>query len=231
MGGVNTGHVAAGRMTTGRVTYRMNHKVHPPALVSEDGTGRGTSARLSRDLDSPAADRLRSLRAFHLRAEDGTPLARVVTEQPLGTRLSGRPAVYHVRDAHGAPLGRITFRRRRAFRWGRVRWTVEPVAGPVLHGYAGRVVWWALWWPLGLPLRLLFLLWVLMAEADDCFRPPRRVIWRDSSRRAHLVFRAVAEDYRVLRHELDPRLAEALMALHQSYDPAEGAGSLGWYET
>ncbi|MET9679629.1 hypothetical protein [Streptomyces coeruleorubidus] len=32
-------------------------------------------------------------------------------------------------DPHGAPLGRITLRRRRAFRWGRTRWTVEPAAG------------------------------------------------------------------------------------------------------
>ncbi len=228
---MTTGRVTTGHMSTGRVTYHLDHRVHPPAVVGEDEAGQGTSARLSRDLDSPAPDRLRSLRAFHLRAEDGTPVARVVTEQPLGTRLSGRPAVYHVLDPHGAPLGRITFRRRRAFRWGRKRWTVEPVAGPVLHGYVGRLVWWALWWPLGLPVRLLFLLWVLMAEADDGFRPPRRIIWRDSSRSAHLVFRAVAEDYRMLRHELDPRLVNALIALHQSYDPAEEAGSLGWYET
>lgn len=35
----------------------------------------------------------------------------------------------------------------------------------------------------------------------------------------------------MLRHDLDPRLGNALIALHQSYDPAEGAGSLGWYET
>lgn len=230
-GSMTTGGMTTGRVPTGSVTYHLNHKVHPPAVVGDDGAGQGTSARLCRDLDSPAPDRLRSLRAFQLRAEDGAPVARVVTEQPLGTRLSGRPAVYHVLDPHGAPLGRITFRRRRAFRWERERWTVEPVAGPVLHGYAGRLVWWALWWPLGLPLRLLFLLWVLMAEADDGFRPPRRIIWRDSSRSAHLVFRAVAEDYRMLRHELDPRLVNALIALHQSYDPVEEAGSLGWYET
>jgi hypothetical protein len=216
-------------MTQGRVTYGLNYKVHPPALIGGDGQGLGTSVRLCRDPDSPAPDRLRSLRAFQLRAEDGTPVARVVTEQALGSRLSGRPAVYHVLDPHGAPLGRITLRRRRAFRWGRKRWTVEPVAGPALQGYQGRLVWWALWWPLGLPVYLLFLVWVLLAEADDGFRPPRRVIWRDASRRVHLVFRAVAEDYRLLSQELDPRLINALIALHQSYDCPEEAGTGGWY--
>ncbi|GHD13364.1 hypothetical protein GCM10010313_38130 [Streptomyces violarus] len=216
-------------MTQGRVAYGLNYKVDPPAVVSGEGMPQGTSARLCRDLDSPAPDRLRSLRAFHLRAEDGTPVARVVTEQPLGTRLSGRPAVYHVLDPYGAPLGRITLRRRRAFRWGRKRWTVEPAAGPVLQGYQGRLWSWLLWWPFGLPVRLLFLIWVLMAEADDAPRPPRRITWRDGSYRAHLVFRAVAEDYHQLRHELDPRLVNALIGLHQSYDWPERAGSGGWY--
>ncbi|MFI6856858.1 hypothetical protein [Streptomyces sp. NPDC050416] len=215
-------------MTQGRVTYGLDYRVHPPAVVG-DGPGQGTSVRLCRDPDSPAPDRLRSLRAFHLRAEDGTPVARVVTEQALGSRLSGRPAVYQVLDPHGAPLGRVTLRRRRAFRWGRSRWTVEPVAGPVLQGYQGRLVWWALWWPVGFPVYLLLLIWALLAGDGDGFGPPRRVIWRDTSRRAHLVFRAVAEDYRLLSHEVDPRLINALIALHQSYDCPERAGTWGWY--
>ncbi|MBR8642324.1 hypothetical protein KEF29_30915 [Streptomyces tuirus] len=218
-------------MAQGRVTYGLDYRVTPPAVVGGDGTGHDTSVRLCRDPDSPAADRLRSLRAFHLHAEDGTPVARVITEQALGSRLSGRPAVYHVLDPYGAPLGRITLRRRRAFRWGRRCWTVEPVDGPVLRGYQGRLVWWALWWPLGLPVYLLFLAWALLAEADDGIRPPRRVIWRDPSRRAHLVFRAVAEDYQLLRHDVDPRLVNALIALHQSYDCPEEAGAGGWYGT
>ncbi|WP_435283220.1 hypothetical protein [Streptomyces koelreuteriae] len=217
-------------MTDGRVAYGLNYSVDPPAVVSGEGTPQGTSARLVRDPDSPAPDRLRSLRAFHLRAEDGSPVARVVTEQPLGSRLSGRPAVYHVLDPYGAPLGRITLRRRRAFRWGRRRWTVEPVGGPVLQGYQGRLWSWLLWWPFGLPVQLLCLIWALMAEGDDGPRPPRRITWRDGSHRAHLVFRAVAEDYRLLRHELDPRLVNALIGLHQSYDWPERAGSDGWYE-
>ncbi|MEU1913578.1 hypothetical protein [Streptomyces massasporeus] len=216
-------------MTQGRVTYGMNYKVSPPAVVSGEGPVQGTSVRLFRDPDGPASDRLRSLRAFHLRAEDWTPLARVVTEQALGSRLSGRPAVYQVLDHHGAPLGRITLRRRRAFRWGRKRWTVEPVAGPVLRGHEGRLVSWLLWWPLGLPVYLLFLVLALMAEIDDGFRPPRRIIWRDTSRRVHLVFRAVAEDYQALSQDLDPRLVNALIGLHQSYDCPEQAGSEGWY--
>jgi hypothetical protein len=216
-------------MTQGRVTYGLDYRVHPPAVVSGDGPGQGTSVRLCRDPDSPAPDRLRSLRAFHLRAEDGAPVARVVTEQALGSRLSGRPAVYHVLDPHGAPLGRITLRRRRVFRWGRERWTVEPVAGPALQGYQGRLVWWALWWPVGFPVYLLLLVWALVAGDGDGFGPPRSVIWRDTSRRAHLVFRAVAEDYRLLSHEVDPRLINALIALHQSYDCPERAGTWGWY--
>lgn len=28
-------------MTTGRVTYHLNHGVHPPALIGEDGGGTG----------------------------------------------------------------------------------------------------------------------------------------------------------------------------------------------
>ncbi|MFD5337004.1 hypothetical protein [Streptomyces hawaiiensis] len=215
-------------MAQGRVVYGLNYKMTPPAVVSGDEPGRGTSVRLIRD-PGPAPDRLHSLRVFDLRAEDWTPVARVITEQTLGSRLSGRPAVYQVLDPQRAPLGRITLRRRRAFRWGRKRWTVEPVAGPVLDGYQGRLWAWALWWPLGLPVYLLFLAWVLLAEADDGFRPPRRVIWRDGSRRAHLVFRAVAEDYQLLSQDLDPRLVNALIALHQSYDCPERAGAGGWY--
>lgn len=115
----------------------------------------GPAVRLSRDTNSPASDRLHSVRAFHLHGENGAPLARVVTAQPLGSRLSGRPAVYEVRDPAGAPLGRITLRRRRAFRAGRRRWTVEPVAGQALRGYDGRLLWWALWRPVGLPFSLV----------------------------------------------------------------------------
>ncbi|MBC9729351.1 class I SAM-dependent methyltransferase [Streptomyces sp. TRM68367] len=60
-------------------------------------------------------------------------------------RLSRDPAVYRVGDPSGALLGRITLRRRRFVRFGRVRWTVEPVTVPALRGYRGRLVWWALW--------------------------------------------------------------------------------------
>ncbi|MEU9234505.1 hypothetical protein [Streptomyces subrutilus] len=34
----------------------------------------------------------------------------------------------------------------------------------------------------------------LLGEGDDDFGKPRRVIWRDSPRRAHLVFRGVADE-------------------------------------
>lgn len=217
-------------MAQGRVTYGLDHKVFPPAVVRDGAPDvLGPAVRLSRDIDSPAPDRLRSIRAFHLLTEDRTPVARVITEQPLGSRLSGRPAVYQVLDPSGAPIGRITLRRRRAFRPGRRHWTAEPVTGPALHGYQGRLMWWALWWPVGLPVSLMWLITTLLGEGDGGIRPPRRVIWRDSSRRAHLVFRAVAEDYRLLTLDVDPRLVNALIALHQSFDPSEGAGAWGWY--
>ncbi|GAB2870567.1 hypothetical protein GCM10027074_42720 [Streptomyces deserti] len=219
-------------MAHGRVTFEMNYRVNPPAVVRDGLPGpEGLSVRLSRNADGPARDRLDSVRGFHLLAEDSTYLARLITEQPLGSRLSGRPAVYHVLDPYDAPLGRITLRRRRALRWGRTRWTVEPVAGPVLHGYVGRLVWWALYWPFGLPIRLMLLLWALLGDtADDGFGPPRRIIWRDPSRRAHIVFRAIAEKYEVLTPDLDPRLVNALIGLHQSFDPDEQARTAyGWY--
>ncbi|MEU5522633.1 hypothetical protein AB0L56_14425 [Streptomyces sp. NPDC052079] len=217
-------------MAHGPATYRMNHTVHPPAVVRDGAPDAlGPAVRLSRDTNSPASDRLHSVRAFHLHAENGAPLARVVTAQPLGSRLSGRPAVYEVRDPAGASLGRITLRRRRAFRPGRRRWTVEPVAGQALRGYEGRLLWWALWWPVGLPFSLVWLVTALLGEGDGGIRPPRRVIWRDDSHRAHLVFRAVAEEYRMPRTDVDGRLINALIALHQSFDPSEGAGAWGWY--
>ncbi|MFC8367188.1 hypothetical protein ACFUIT_04215 [Streptomyces sp. NPDC057239] len=217
-------------MAQGRATYVMNYTVHPPAIVRDGAPDAlGPAVRLSRDADGPAPDRLRSTRAFHLHAEDGAPVARVVTTQPLGSRLSGRPAVYEVLDPSGAPLGRITLRRRRAFRPGRRRWTVEPVVGRTLRGYEGRLLWWALWWPVGLPVGLVFLVMSLLGEGDGGIRPPRRIIWRDGSRRAHLVFRAVAEEYRMPTSDVDPRLVNALIALHQSFDPSERTGTWGWY--
>ncbi|MEU9351751.1 hypothetical protein AB0D65_12210 [Streptomyces griseoloalbus] len=214
----------------GRVTYGVNYNVSPPAIV-RDGVpdALGPAVRLSRDVDSPAPDRLHSIRAFHLHTESGTPLARVATGQPLGSRLSGRPAVYRVLDPSGAPIGRITLRRRRAFRPGRKRWTVEPVSGPTLRGYQGRLVWWAVWWPAGLPVSLAMLVMSLLGDGNGAIGPPRSVIWRDGSGRAHLDFRATAEDYRLLTPDLDPRLVNALIALHQSLDPPEGTGLWGWY--
>ncbi|WP_098244105.1 hypothetical protein [Streptomyces formicae] len=153
------------------------------------------------------------------------------TEQPLGPRGSGRPAVYRVDDDQGAPIGRITFRAGRPSRFGRSRWTVEPVAGPAVRGYRGRLLWWAVWWPLGLPVSLVWAVLSLLGEGDDGFGKPRRVVWRDGSRRAHLVFRGIADEYKVRAAEWDPRLVVALIGLHQSFDPSEGAPSTGWYET
>ena len=60
------------RSTPALITVRYEPAVsHGPVLGF---------VRLHRDPDSPAPDRLRSLRAFHLRAQDWAPVARVVTE-------------------------------------------------------------------------------------------------------------------------------------------------------
>ncbi|MET7902269.1 hypothetical protein ABZS86_12575 [Streptomyces sp. NPDC005355] len=59
---------------------------------------------------------------------------------------------------------------------------------------------------MGLPLSLLWGITSILGEGDDGFGAPRRVIcW-------------------------DPRLVAALVGLHQSFDPSDGGGSLGWYE-
>ncbi|MGZ3103221.1 hypothetical protein [Streptomyces sp. H72] len=218
-------------MTPGRLTYEVRYGVSPPAVVSGGGPDAGGGAlRLCPDEPAPAPDRYRSVRAFHVLPDTQGPWARVVTERPLGPRVSGHAAVYRVEDPSGAPLGRITMRRRHSFRPGRTRWTVEPATGPALRGYRGRLVWWALWWPVGLTVSLLWAITSLLGEGDGGFGPPRRVIWRDGTGRAHIVFRGVADDYRVLTPGWDPRLVTALVGLHQSFDPSEGAGAFGWYQ-
>ncbi|WP_217144483.1 hypothetical protein [Streptomyces sp. AC627_RSS907] len=197
----------------------------PPAVVSERG-----ALRLHRDADAPASGGHQSARAFHLVPDGQAPVARVTTERNLGPRVGGHPAVYRVEDPTGTLIGRITLRRGRFFRLSRTRWTVEPANGPALRGYRGRLVWWALWWPVGLPVGLLWLITSLLGEGDGAFGPPRRVIWRDGFGRAHVVFRGLADEYRVLVPGWDPRLVTALVGLHQSFDPSEGGGALGWYE-
>lgn len=97
------------------------------------------------------------------------------------------------------------------------------MTGHSVRGFRGRLFWWVVWWPIGLLVSMLWLILALLGEGDDAFGKPRRVIWRDSSRRAHLVFRGVADEYRVLDGSWDPRLVAALLGLHQSYDPSEGS--------
>ncbi|MWA15592.1 hypothetical protein [Streptomyces sp. BA2] len=222
-------------MPQNRVTYRVMYAPNPPVVVSWGGSERpdadGAIGRLCRDPAGPERDNGRSLRTFQIVPDGRAPVARVTTEQTLGSRASGRAAAYRVDDAAGTPLARITFRRRPLLRLGRTQWTVEPVAGPALQGYRGRLVWWALWWPIGLPLSLVWGITSLLGEGDGGFGAPRRIIWRDSSGRAHLVFRGLADEYRVLGQGLAPRVVAALVALHQSFDPSDGGGALGWYET
>ncbi|MCX4804438.1 hypothetical protein ACFWWM_16805 [Streptomyces sp. NPDC058682] len=218
-------------MSQGRVTYEVMTKVSPPAVVMSGQDEQVSGAvRLYRDVNAPTLDRRRSVRAFHIVPDGQAPAARVFTEQALGSRLSGRPAVYRVEDPLGVPLGRITLRRRRWLSFGRMLWTVEPSAGPVLRGYRGRLVWWALWWPFGLPVSLLCLVVSILGEGDGGFGSPRRIIWRDDSGRAHLVFRGMeADDFQVLVPGWDSRLITGLVALHQAFEPSQEAGSAGWY--
>ena len=219
------------RVTQGRVTYDVKYTVSPPAVASDDGFGlEGGAVRLWRDADGAGTDWHPSVRSFQLVPDGQGPIARVVTERPAGPRVSGIPAVYRVEDPLGAPLGRVTVRRGSFLRLSRTRWTVEPARGPALRGLKGRLFWWALWWPLGLPVSLVGIVMALFAEGDGSFGPPRRVIWRDGSGRAHVVFRGLADDYRVLAPGWDPRLVFALVGLHQSFDPSEGAAGAGWYD-
>ncbi|MFF9817105.1 hypothetical protein [Streptomyces sp. NPDC014006] len=126
-------------------SYELDYRQTPPAVVRRtvpDGGDR-TALWLHHLPGPPSGPHPhRSSREFQLTADNGASVARVVTEQPLGSRLTGRPGVYRVEDSYGAPLARITVLRRRV---GRLRWKVEPVNGPVLQGYKGRVAWWAVW--------------------------------------------------------------------------------------
>ncbi|MFI6009143.1 hypothetical protein ACIBAG_09960 [Streptomyces sp. NPDC051243] len=185
------------------MTYTISYTASPPSV--RNTAEPAGAVWLHRDTTSvTASDLLGSHRAFHVvgHGSGGSrPVARVVTEQTV-SRVGGRPGVYRVEDPYGAPLGRITLRRGLLLGVGRTRWTLEPVAGPAVRGFRGRLVWWALWWPFGLPASLLWWLVSICWEwgDDDTFGAPRRVIWRDDSGRAHLVFRGMAEDYRVLTH-------------------------------
>ncbi|MFD3655293.1 hypothetical protein [Streptomyces sp. NPDC058620] len=219
-------------MAQGRMTYNVRYGTSLPVVVRHgDGAereGHIAIGLLCRMPDGHGGAAHPSARTFDVVGDGQTAIARVSTEE-TGSRVNGRPAVYRVDDPYGAPLGRITYRRGRALLGARARWTVESVTGHSVRGFRGRLFWWAVWWPVGLPVSLVWLILSLLGEGDDAFGKPRRVIWRDSSRRAHLVFRGVADEYRVLDGSWDPRLVAALLGLHQSYDPSEGSGENGWY--
>ncbi|MEV7520370.1 hypothetical protein [Streptomyces sp. NPDC091371] len=218
-------------MTRGPATYSVGYRARMPFVLRTESNGELTGAGwLNRDAYGPEHDMHPGTRSFRVLADGDIPLAYVRTERP-GSRATGQPVVYRVEDHHGVALGRITYRRRPAFRICRARWTVEPVQGPALRGHQGRLAWWAVWWPTGLLLSWICLISTFMTGDDGGFRPPRRITWRDASRRTRLVFRGMAENYQVRADDLDPRLITALVALHQSFDPPEQAGALGWYET
>ncbi|MDA5282706.1 hypothetical protein [Streptomyces sp. Isolate_45] len=219
-------------MAQGRMTYNVRYGTSSPVVIHHDDDaghdGHVAIGLLCRVPDGYGSAPHPTTRTFDVVGEGRASIARVSTEQ-TGSRLSGRPAVYRVDDQYGAPLGRITYRSGRALRGARARWTVETVTGRRVSGFRGRLFWWALWWPVGLPVSLVCLILSLLGEGDGAFGKPRRVIWRDSSRRAHLVFRGIEDEYRVLDGSWDPRLVAALLGLHQSYDPSEGSGAHGWY--
>ncbi|WP_141746925.1 hypothetical protein [Streptomyces agglomeratus] len=217
-------------MGQGRMTFNVRYGTSFPVVVrhGEGHAGHDAIGLLCRVPDGQAGAAHPCARTFDVVGEGPGAIARVSTEE-TGSHVSGRPAVYRVDDPYGARLGRITYRHGRALRGARARWTVESVTGHCVRGYRGRLFWWALWWPVGLPVSLVWLILSLLGEGDDAFGKPRRVIWRDSSRRARLVFRGVADEYQVLDGSWDPRLVAALLGLHQSYDPSEGSGENGWY--
>ncbi|MFJ8537706.1 hypothetical protein [Streptomyces sp. NPDC093591] len=223
-------------MSQGQLTYHAVYDQPTPMIKSSVELSQGGSGamRLHRDTTAVTAlDLSGSDRAFHIVAHGHSgngPLARVVTERPL-SRLTGQSAVYRVEDPYGTPLGRITLRRRPLFWIGRTRWTLEPVVGPALRGFGGRMMWWVLWWPFGLPLSLLVAIWAFFSDwgDDERIRSPRRVTWRDGSGHAHIVFRGMMEGYQVFADGWDPRLIAALIGLHQSFDPNEAAKRGGWY--
>ncbi|ARX88936.1 MULTISPECIES: hypothetical protein [Streptomyces] len=208
------------------MSYRVSYRHGTPQIVNRWAPPQGAPveelAWLRRD---DGHDRGRTAaRAFRVDVDDPAPLARVRTERHFGRRHG----VYLVEDGHGTALGRVTYRRM-PFR--RAQWTVEPAAGgPTVRGRKGRLFWWALWWPVGFPVALVCTLMTLFGGGDGGFGSPRRVTWRDDSRRAHLVFRGIADEYQVLLEGWDPRLVSALIGLHASFDPSEGAPTLGWYE-
>ncbi|GGS21938.1 hypothetical protein GCM10010252_71570 [Streptomyces aureoverticillatus] len=217
------------------MSYRVDYRTDPPRIVnwrppqkSRDG---GELAWLRRDheLDhgrgAPAGGWHASVRTFHISVDEQAPPARVRTERQLGR---GGGAVYLVDDGYGAPLGRITYRRRP---FARSEWVVEPAVGPAIRGRKGRLFWWAVWWPWGLMLSWVSAIMAIFAEGDGGFGPPRRVTWRDASGRVHLLFRGIADEYEVREEGWDPRLVSALVGLHQSFDPSEGAPADGWYGT
>ncbi|MDT9689087.1 hypothetical protein Q5762_12190 [Streptomyces sp. P9(2023)] len=235
-------HCGSGRdgenVGQGKSTYNVRYGSRWPIVVSRgDGTERDGGrpvGMLCRIADGTQAVGHRpsgggSMRTFDVVLDARTPIARVTTEQPHGVLGSARPAVYRVDDPYGAPLGRVTYRRGGFFRMRRARWTAESMTGLSVRGYRGRLLWWALWWPVGLPLSLIVTVLSILGEGDGGFGSPSRVIWRDASGRAHLVFRGMADEYRVLDERWDPRLVAALLGLHQSYDPSEGGGAEGWY--
>ncbi|MEU8776791.1 hypothetical protein [Streptomyces sp. NPDC048606] len=216
-------------MAWGPATYEVKYQGPTPRVLRTESNGAHSGAGwATRDAPGPDDARYPEARSFRLLDDSGVPFVHVRTEHP-GSRGSGQPAVYRVDDHYGAPLGRVTYRRRPSFRVRRARWTLEPVQGPHLRGHRGRLVWWAVWWPTGLVLSWVCSIAAFMAEDDAGFRPPRRVTWRDGSGRTRLVFRGMSDRYEVRAGDTDPRLISALVALHQSFDPSEDAGAFGWY--
>ncbi|MBT2364497.1 hypothetical protein J7E88_03940 [Streptomyces sp. ISL-10] len=204
----------------------------PIAVVADEGGDRlWPVAALQRDHGAGAFPAEGASREFVLWSyEDPRKLlARVTTEDLPGLGSGGPGAVYRVEDAHGVPLGRIRVRRGSLLRLGRTRWTVEPAHGRPARGFAGRLIWWALWWTAFMPYNLVVLIGAFTGLAEDPVTCPRRLILRDGSGRAPLVYRGMLDDYRAVDGAWDPRLVAALVGIHQTYTSVAASDDTDWY--
>ncbi|NGN67502.1 hypothetical protein G5C51_26805 [Streptomyces sp. A7024] len=148
---------------------------------------------------------------FRIEDVDFKPIAHLTAE-----RDGKRHSVHRIDDEHGALLARIT-RRRRRFR--RTVWEIQPAAGPAVRAVRGRLVWWAVWLAY-LPVNVLIgAIPALLLDDDAWVGTPRRLIWRDSSHRAHITYRGVADEFQVHEEGWDPRLVSALVGIHALLDP------------
>jgi hypothetical protein len=141
-----------------------------------------------------------------------TRLAAVRTRGDSTKQLSA----YEVYGAANEPIGLITYRRATAFPPRRTHWIINQAGqeSPII-AKKGRVIWWFVWY-LCFPLMIATVIISLFGSGDGIAAgTPKRLIWRRHRERA-LDYRPFRDSYRSPAPWLDPRLATALIALHQS---------------